>query len=124
MTKMRYHIDRNSQEMRNLSHPIPDQITLPQIFHALSDPARLRIVQDLACGRELACGSLCPSMSKSNASHHFKVLRDAGLIRQRPEGTALQTSLRRDELEARFPGLLGVVTSAAVREETQNRPVG
>ena len=99
--------------MRNLPHPNREQISLPQIFHALSDPARLNMVRGLACGREASCGAVAGPMSKSTASHHFKVLRDAGLINQRPEGTALKTSLRRDDIEARYPGLLNAVLAAA-----------
>jgi DNA-binding transcriptional ArsR family regulator len=52
-------------------------------------------------------------VTKSTCTHHFRVLREAGVIRQRQEGTARLNSLRRDELEARFPGLLGAVLSAA-----------
>ncbi len=95
--------------MRNLNHPTLEQLSLPHVFHALSDPARLQMVRALACGREQMCGTVTGELRKSTASHHFKVLREAGLIRQRPEGTALQTALRRDDLEARFPGLLNVV---------------
>ena len=107
--------------MRNLSHPTREQIVLPQLFHALSDPARLRIVRGLACGSEQSCGRVAGDMSKSTASHHFKVLRDAGIINQRPEGTALQTSLRREDLDAIFPGLLDCVLAAASRECTAQK---
>ena len=59
------------------------------------------------------CGALETSVSKSTLSHHLKVLREAGVIRQRQEGTARRNTLRSEDLEARFPGLLDTVLSAA-----------
>ena len=84
------------------------------VLHALSDPVRLRIVATLAeadGGR--ACGSFDLPVTKSTCTHHFKVLREAGVISQRPAGTTRLNELRRDDLEARFPGLLATVLRAA-----------
>jgi DNA-binding transcriptional ArsR family regulator len=61
----------------------------------------------------LACADLGLPVSKSTGSHHFKVLREAGVVRCRVEGTRRYYTLRRDDLEARFPGLLDSVLSAA-----------
>jgi DNA-binding transcriptional ArsR family regulator len=84
--------------------------TLEDVLGALSDPVRMRIVRTLAAeegGR--ACGTFDLPVTKSTASHHFKVLREAGVIRQEERGRTKHTTLRRDELEARFPGLLALV---------------
>jgi DNA-binding transcriptional ArsR family regulator len=95
------------------SHPDRDEIELEAVLHALSDPMRLRMVTELAAGGERACGSIHLPVSKSTCTHHFKVLREAGVISQRQEGTARLNSLRRDDLDARFPGLLDTVLRAA-----------
>ena len=82
------------------------------MLHALSDPVRLLIVRTIADGREWTCNSLELPVSKSTCTHHFRVLREAGVIRQRVEGTTKLNSLRREELEARFPGLIDAVVGA------------
>jgi DNA-binding transcriptional ArsR family regulator len=92
-----------------LVHPARDEIDLAAILHALSDPMRLRIVGELANGEERTCKSFDLPIVKSTCTHHFKVLREAGLIHQRVAGTTRVNSLRRDDLEARFPGLLDAV---------------
>jgi DNA-binding transcriptional ArsR family regulator len=99
---------------RPLEHPPRAALELPAVLHALSDPVRLKIVARLAAeGGERACGSLDLPVTKSTSSHHFKVLREAGVIHQRECGTQRLTSVRVDDLEARFPGLLGAVLAAA-----------
>jgi DNA-binding transcriptional ArsR family regulator len=96
-----------------IPHPGRDDLDLPAVLHALSDPVRLGIVAGLAGGAERTCGSFDVSVTKSTCTHHFRVLREAGLIRQRQQGTTRLNSLRRDDLEARFPGLLGTILKAA-----------
>jgi DNA-binding transcriptional ArsR family regulator len=96
-----------------IPHPGRDDIDLAAVLHALSDPVRLEIVAGLATGEERNCGSFDVSVTKSTCTHHFRVLREAGLIRQRQQGTMRLNSLRRDDLEARFPGLLGTILKAA-----------
>jgi DNA-binding transcriptional ArsR family regulator len=97
-----------------IAHPARDQIELAAVLHALSDPMRLRIVAALAGGeRPVTCGSFDLPITKSTCTHHFKVLREAGVIRQRQEGTTRLNSLRREDLEARFPGLVETVLKAA-----------
>ena len=97
-----------------LTHPEREQLELATVLHALSDPVRLGIVAALAAdGEERTCGSFDVSVSKSTCTHHFRVLREAGLIHQRQHGTTRLNSLRRDDLEARFPGLLATILDAA-----------
>jgi DNA-binding transcriptional ArsR family regulator len=96
-----------------LLHPGRDQIQLAAVLHALSDPIRLRIVAALAETGERTCGSFDLPVVKSTCTHHFRVLREAGVIRQRLEGTTRLNSLRFDDLEARFPGLVDAVLAAA-----------
>ena len=96
-----------------IPHPARDDLDLAAVLHALSDPVRLEIVAGLAEGDERACGSFDVGVTKSTCTHHFRVLREAGLIQQRQQGTARLNSLRRDDLEARFPGLLGTILNAA-----------
>jgi DNA-binding transcriptional ArsR family regulator len=97
-----------------LEHPAPERIELAAVLHALSDPVRLRIVAALAQAEaERTCGSFELPVVKSTCTHHFRVLREAGVIRQRLEGTTRMNSLRRKDLNARFPGLIDSVLQAA-----------
>ncbi|MGH2970168.1 MAG: ArsR/SmtB family transcription factor [Solirubrobacteraceae bacterium] len=97
-----------------IAHPPPAEIELSAVLHALSDPVRLEIVAALAAGgRERSCGSFDVPVTKSTCTHHFKVLREAGVIHQRQAGTARLNTLRADDLEARFPGLLATILQAA-----------
>jgi DNA-binding transcriptional ArsR family regulator len=89
-----------------------DLLDLPTILHALSDPVRLRIVCTLADGSERTCGSFELPVGKSTCSHHFRVLREAGVVSQRIDGKCRFNRLRSDELEQRFPGLLDAVLRA------------
>ena len=94
-------------------HPDLADLTLVTVLHALSDPVRLGIVAALReSGGERRCGSFAVPVTKSTLTHHFRVLREAGVITQRQEGTARLTSLRADDLEARFPGVLDSILRA------------
>lgn len=95
--------------MRVIPHPDLEQLHLTDVLHALSDPVRLEIVRLLGIHQELSCGRLEVSVSKSTLTHHLRVLRDAGLTYTRSEGVQRLVSLRREEVEARFPGLLSCV---------------
>jgi DNA-binding transcriptional ArsR family regulator len=95
-----------------LAHPEREEIELAVVLHALSDPVRLEIVCGLAGGEERSCKSFDLPVVKSTSTHHFRVLREAGVIRQRLEGTTKMSALRRDDLERRFPGLLDAVIGA------------
>ncbi len=93
-------------------HPDVSEFELTAVLHALSDPQRLRIVRALAESESaLACGRFGLEISKSTRTHHFRVLREAGIIEQRREGTSRLSTLRRSDIDARFPGLLDAVLS-------------
>ena len=94
-------------------HPRIDDVALVDVLQALGDPVRLQIVRELAIGAERSCGSFDLPVGKSTCTHHFRVLREAGLIHTRLDGKTRMNSLRLVELEQRFPGLLtSVLTSA------------
>lgn len=96
--------------------PPSEALELAAVLHALSDPVRLGIVCTLAEAgpeAELACKAFSLPVVKSTATHHLRVLREAGIIGQRVCGTTRLNALRRDELERRFPGLLDAVLAAA-----------
>ena len=92
--------------MRAFKHPPVQDLTLERLLYALSDPVRLEIVRYLANVPEATCGELDGGRPKSSMSHHFRVLRDAGLVQTRSMGTTHMNALRADDLEGRFPGLL------------------
>ena len=92
--------------MRELFHPSIDQLSLPTVLNALGDPIRLQILKNLSLSNETTCASCNISQTKSALSHHFKVLREAGLIYVRIEGKQRFLSIRYADLCERFPGLL------------------
>ncbi len=95
--------------MKRAYAPNLKKMPLSSIFYALSDPARLEIVRALMSDSEVSCGQCRSTLSKSTMSHHFKVLREAGLIQRREEGKVHYISLREDEIESRLPGLLNLL---------------
>jgi len=101
--------------VRNIEQEQPsrDEIVLPNVLHALSDPVRLEIVLQLAAAGEIACGCFGLVMPKSSLSHHFKVLRSSGVLLTRREGKEWVNSLRKEDLDAMFPGVLDSIISAA-----------
>ena len=100
--------------MRRLYHPALDEMALSDVLHALGDPIRLGIVQRLVEAEELCCAAaVAPDLPKSTVSHHFRILREAGLIRTRKQGVYYLSSLRRADLEALAPGLLDAVLASA-----------
>ena len=102
------------QATESIAHPCSSELELSAVLHALSDPVRLRIVAELARGDgECTCGSIDLPVTKSTCTHHFKVLREAGVIKQRQQGTTRLNMLRREDLESRFPGLLETILTAA-----------
>lgn len=98
--------------MREVYHPSKDEIRLSIVLHALSDPIRLQVVRELAQDGENNCSGFGIDSPKSTLSHHFKVLREAGIIWTRREGTQRFFSLRTEELDERFPGLLQAIVNA------------
>ncbi len=107
-----------SGETKGLPAPLaePDVVNLrlETIFAALADPLRLTIVRKLMLEAEAydhACGWFGFDRPKSSLTHHFKALREAGVIRQRQYGLERRSRLRTEDLEARFPGLLDLVAN-------------
>jgi DNA-binding transcriptional ArsR family regulator len=98
--------------MRPMRHPEIAEVRLEQVLHALSDPVRLEVVRCLAAAGEASCAALDGGRPKSSMSHHFRVLREAGLVRTRTDGPTHLNVLRREEIDSRFPGLLGAVLEA------------
>ena len=99
----------------DLTTPDLDEIQLVEVLQALADPVRLQLVRVLAAADgEMSCHEIALPVSKSTGSHHFKVLREAGVVEARVEGTRRYYRLRRSELDARWPGLLDTVLRAEV----------
>ena len=96
-----------------LVHPAAQALRLVDVLHALADPTRLTIVRTLHEDGERACGDVPGRGGPSTLTHHFRVLREAGVISQREQGKHRWTRLRRDDLDCRFPGVLGSVLAAA-----------
>lgn len=99
--------------MATLFHPGRKDLSLDTVLAALGDPTRLAIVSRLGDLGETSCGNLGVDIPKSTVSHHFKVLREAGVTHVRQEGTLRYLTLRKDDLDARFPGLLASVLASA-----------
>ncbi|WP_372698231.1 MULTISPECIES: ArsR/SmtB family transcription factor [unclassified Arthrobacter] len=98
---------------RTLEHPDVVELSLDAVLSALADPMRRRIVVQLANGcHDQACIAFELPVSRSTATHHFRVLRLAGIIEQRYRGTAILNTLRSSCLEERFPGLLAAIVGA------------
>nr|WP_042186444.1 helix-turn-helix domain-containing protein [Kibdelosporangium sp. MJ126-NF4] len=102
--------------MTDLPHPTRDEIRIEAVLHALADPVRLQLVKALAAipeGAEgIACGAVELPVSKSTRTHHIRTLREAGVVRVRPKGTTRFTTLRRDDLDALYPGMLDGILHA------------
>lgn len=108
-----------------LSHPDVAAISLIGVLHALADPTRLTIVRTLWSEPEQPCGTFPVTVAPSTLSHHFRVLREAGVVRQREQGNRRWTMLRRADLDERFPGLLdAVLRSSEPHEAGVPGPVG
>ena len=103
--------------MRPLFHPSIEEVTVEGILHALSDPVRVAMYADIVAQE---CPQSCSSfltvsdkaIPKSTLSQHFKILRDAGLIRSERHGVEMHNTSRCAELEQRFPGLIRAIVTA------------
>ncbi len=100
---------------RPFVHPPIETVTLEGLLYALADPVRLEIIRKLGTG---TCGMNCQSaapvtMAKSTQSHHFQILREAGLIKSERRGVEVVNSLRCDEIATKFPGLVPAILKAA-----------
>ena len=99
--------------MAAYDHPDSATFELILVLRALADPARLEIVRHLGRVGEANCATLIGTRPKSSMSHHFQVLRESGVLRTRIEGVQHRNSLRLEELDARFPGLMAAILNAA-----------
>ncbi|MEU7527211.1 helix-turn-helix domain-containing protein [Saccharothrix sp. NPDC042600] len=97
--------------------PTVEQLRLPDVMAALSDPLRLGLVRLLADGEERNFGEFCAPVAKSTLSHHIRTLRAAGVLHSRNEGTRCYLTLRRADLDTRFPNLLDAILAAATHDE-------
>ena len=105
------------ERVGELEYPERDELQLVDVLQALGDPIRLQIVRilDQADGA-IACNEMGLPVAKSTGSHHLKVLREAGVVRAQADGTRRYYTLRADDLDARFPGLLESVLTVGAHE--------
>ncbi|MBR7838285.1 ArsR family transcriptional regulator [Actinospica durhamensis] len=108
-----------STSERQLEHPEPADFRLEAVLHACSDPMRLLIIQALAADAAASCARIGLACSKSTATYHFRVLREAGVITQHYQGTAKVNELRRVDLDAVFPGLLDALLASAAAQSAR-----
>ncbi|WP_018685895.1 ArsR/SmtB family transcription factor [Actinokineospora enzanensis] len=101
--------------MGEVDEPETGRLVLAEVLHALSDPTRLAVVTQLSDAGEMSCGNLAVTVAKSTLSQHLRVLREAGVTHTRRDGNQRWLSLRRVDLDRRFPGLLDSVLGALVR---------
>ena len=100
------------QVRERIPHPPTAALDLATIMRTVGDPLRLEIVRLLSDGRPRVCTEIQNALSlpASTGSYHLRLLREAGVTRTRADGTQRLISLRRDDLDARFPGLVDVLT--------------
>lgn len=101
-------IDRSGK----ILHPDTDSLDLATIMRTLGDPVRLEIARALSDDRPRLCGEIAElvGVPTSTGSYHLRLLREAGITRTRADGTRRLISLRREDLERRFPGLTEVIS--------------
>jgi DNA-binding transcriptional ArsR family regulator len=95
-------------------HPSTEEMRLDTVMAALADPLRARVVRELAADEtdpERTCASFELGVAKSTVTHHFRVLREAGLVSQVDYGNSRKVRLRRADLQQRFPGLLDLIAA-------------
>lgn len=108
--------------MRPFFHPSIDDVQLEAILHALSDPVRVAIFAEISgTGCIQSCSSFASIgdrvIPKSSLSQHFKVLREAGLVRSERQGVEMRNTSRCAEVEERFPGLIPAILGAYARSK-------
>lgn len=104
-------------------HPSREEIRLEDVLGALSSPIRLAVLQVIADQQEHPCSSVLPQVSKSTMTHHYRILREAGIARQSHVGRSYTLTLRRDDLDSRFPGLLDAILQPLARDSLTSRAV-
>jgi DNA-binding transcriptional ArsR family regulator len=100
------------EQQAELPQPAREEIRIEQVLAALGDPVRLLFVRQLAKVPGVACGAIPLPVTKSTRTHHLRILREAGVISMRAEGTRRIAVLRRDDLDALYPGLLDGILGA------------
>jgi DNA-binding transcriptional ArsR family regulator len=105
-------VPAETAQREKIPHPPTSALDLATILRVVGDPVQLEIVRLLSDGRPLICNSIQDALGipASTGSYHLRLLREAGLTRARQRGTEREITLRRDDLEDRFPGLLDVLT--------------
>src|SRR3954469_15202524 len=111
--------------MKPLFHPSIEDVPVEAVLHALSDPIRVAIFAEIAASQ---CSATCSAFQniidrpipKSTLSQHFKVLREAGLIRAERKGVEMHNTSRCAEVEARFPGLISSIVNAYTLQSRKN----
>jgi DNA-binding transcriptional ArsR family regulator len=108
------HNPASTQPLNPLPHPDAEQITLPNVLTTLGDQTRLAIIGTLARNETMGmlCGQFTDLASKTAISYHVAKLREAGVVVVTPEGTRRRVTLRRADLDARFPGFLDSIISS------------
>lgn len=99
--------------VRALPHPAADALRLDAVLHALADPVRLELVRRIAEAGETSCCADGLTVPKSTLSGHWRILREAGVTHTQVQGRSHLMSLRRADLDGRFPGLLDVILRVA-----------
>lgn len=97
-----------------LPQPAREEIQVEMVLQALGEPVRLQILRAVAAAPPggVACGEFPLPVGKSTRTHHLRILREAGVISSRLEGTRRMVSLRREDLDALYPGLLDSILTA------------
>lgn len=104
---------------RSYEHPDTDDIAIPRVLFALSEPLRLNMVRMLAQRGEVNSIELGPDLPRSTLTHHTSLLRESGVVFVRGEGRKCMIRLRDDDLEQRFPGLVSTVLSGYEQDEAE-----
>jgi DNA-binding transcriptional ArsR family regulator len=109
-----FRVSAQARSREKIHHPPAEALDLATIMRTLGDPIRLEMIRILADGRQHPCGELSAELGlpASTGSYHMRLLREAGLTRALAAGTQRLISLRREDLETRFPGLVDVLTRA------------
>jgi DNA-binding transcriptional ArsR family regulator len=115
--------------MRPLFHPSIEDITVEGILHALSEPVRVAIFAEIiASDCPQSCSNFLQvsekTIPKSTLSQHFKILREAGLIRGERQGVEMRNVSRCAEIDKRFPGLIAAIINAHKLQSERNHQSG
>jgi len=102
--------------MDDAAEPSASEFDLPRVLAALADRHRLAVVRLVAVNGESWCSRVMQDagleMSKSTFSHHLRILREAGIVTKRQQGTKSYVCVRKDDLDSRFPGLIDSILNA------------